>query len=1138
MAERLETQRRWPEAVSVWQEVVELAIRQIGEHSSAAQGFYLRFGMALFRAGDSARAAKVMYHSWRLLPRPLDFSDPHTNALFEGVSGLLLRGGFSAEAAQMLEEALPVLEQAFGKSPRTLLVRGNLGEMLRRTGDFGKSERYLREAIQQAELQGRDAEALASLHNNLGLLLRDTRRPSEGEVHCRDSVALCRATCNRTLLPVALDNQGSCLLDLGEYAKAEGLLTEAMALSTDVFPLDSEDVHLVRRHLVSATIKTGKMVEAKALLQEVLVGEAASRASLESMVLLCEVNLQMGELEAATEAVCKLAELLNRPEASLATACEFEAKVRKLCHASRLNPPLSVFDPKESFFDGLVRRYRASLNTMLFHFEAGQRRPLESPEPTDLRPRRSMLETLPGVKHFITEQSIRFAPFIAERDRPLAELFARVPASDVIATAWVHAILGEWNRALTVLEAATDQRTHDTALGLWLRGMFAKASILLAATRFEEALAVCELLFQQGEGSNPEACASILQLGSEVFDRLGNREKQFAALLAAYSCVRDSETADEWTKHYLELQVVPLLNPEARRELVSGKIRVIWEYLGLPLDNRITPNVYRVDKPDPLGFARLVLMVRHDIQLRTTEHINVDLMQRAAVAFESGLDFVNASRMWLSLAEDFLEGGNEMAFQGTLARAARLLQSLPGEWWFEVHRLEARYAAIHGDRATAIRSLFQALEASEQVRTSLSLPEERRNYFARLADASRTLVVLLLDEGRENEAWMVSERVNARSLLDQVVNRGAPSANNRPDATGRGLIDLDRIQREIRESEALVAPILVGDGVTAFVVRRGKLSVHRWKADSTTIATRVAELKSLLQPCLRPPPDAEERTLACARELHDLLLAPLAAALCGVRNLIWIPEYALNSLPVDCLHDGTQFLVEKYSFVTCFSAAVYSRLASLAKGELPRRRFARALVLGDSCGDLPGALQECQWVAKALERHGGNVVLLVGADATWEKVEGEVERTSLWHVACHGFFNPVFPERSYVRLFSPTRSPDANLTMDRLAQLRLPGSLVVMTSCHTGAARVQFGNEMSGFVRKLIEANARAVIAPLWQLGDEVAHELMKEFYPRALGGTRPDVALQAAKIQLLRNPRFASPQHWSPIQMFGVSKE
>lgn len=1117
-AHTLECAGEWHEAATLWQQITDDAIRDFGEHSRDALGAFTNLGRALLSAGDFDRAAKVLYHTWRLQPR-IDLK--HNRSFYDLLVPVLHRVGAVVQLIELYEALIPAFDEEGTRGAfEANNTRNGLGEMLRRMERYPEAEKNLREAIEGfGTLRKRGREGAATAWNNLALVYRDTGKPERGAAACRKSVELCRAG-SLALLPIALDNLVGCLIDCKRFAEAEPISLEALALAKSQYSPGSEDLQTVLENVALVKINLGKRAEAQPYLIELSsrpFNEYAS-SSLKSLLTLYEIQLQSKNYAEAARITKDLMRRFGSPDVPIFLAARLRAQKRSIDESFGI----SDSEPQRPVFDELVGRHRSDVDAMIVQFERLRSRPALFPEASILKPGSPLLgET--GISQVITEQSLRFVHFIAEKDLSISDLVKLGPGLGErasIAQARAKAACGQWNEALGILESVTNQGVEAVSPTLWVMAYLERARTYRSMGHFDDAIHACEEALRQHIAIlGPDVWMGTLLLAADLFDRLGNREKQFAALIEALSCAQ-SFLSDPWTLHYLDLEVNSLRNPDARRELVSDKIRIIWEYLGISLDNNITPNVYEIDQPDPEGFARLVASIQDEIQLRLTEHINIDLMQRAAIAFEARIHFVEASRIWLSLAEHFLNGGNFLAYQGTMARASRLLQNKPREWLFDVYRLEARNAFLNGDTAATISCLESALEVAERTRASLSLEQERQGYFGRVADVYRSLLSLFLQAGDAEHVWSVAERASARSLLDHV----ADSVPQQDVAVTLARNDLHRLQALLALDEAVVMPILQPEHLCAVVIRNDSVETLRWGMGSP-IREAIGEFLNCLQ-----RREKEETCVNYARALHNVLLAPLGGVLHGVARIVWIPEYDLAGVPMDSLHDGERYLVEKYQFVQCFSSTLFLRLRSVS-----HKNIVGALVVGDPGGDLPYARRECDWLEEQLRRRGIEAASFTGDTATLEAVQPRLAAADLIHLSCHGYFNPVRLDRSHIRLFSNSGAAGF-LSLPVVSASRLQARLVMLPSCHAGSGRVQLGNEISGFVREFIRAGARTVIAPLWDLEDRVGFELSRHFYTAFLDGKTAAESLRSAKLELLKcgDRDLAGCAHWAPLIVFG----
>lgn len=228
-------------------------------------------------------------------------------------------------------------------------------------------------------------------------------------------------------------------------------------------------------------------------------------------------------------------------------------------------------------------------------------------------------------------------------------------------------------------------------------------------------------------------------------------------------------------------------------------------------------------------------------------------------------------------------------------------------------------------------------------------------------------------------------------------------------------------------------------------------------------------------------------------DLGELFLTPLLEHVPEGIPLIFLPHWVMSRMPLHALvlPDGSgEVLIARnpVAYLPCLSAAeILSRRV--------RPAIAHAVVFGDSMGDLPGAREEAEAVARVL----GDRVRVDAAFAN-EATKGLFfslgERMDILHLACHGRYDFVSVGDSFIK-FSDGGGGFECVTLaelqDKLSMER--SSLVYLALCGSGTQRVKVSDEGLGIVRGFFFAGARSVIASLWDSSDVVATEFAEEFY-------------------------------------------
>jgi CHAT domain-containing protein len=277
----------------------------------------------------------------------------------------------------------------------------------------------------------------------------------------------------------------------------------------------------------------------------------------------------------------------------------------------------------------------------------------------------------------------------------------------------------------------------------------------------------------------------------------------------------------------------------------------------------------------------------------------------------------------------------------------------------------------------------------------------------------------------------------------------------------------------------------------------------------------------------------EKRTtneyLVPAQKLYDQIIRPIDPLLSEHRidTLVIVPDEVLRIVPFAALHDGRNFLIERYATAIAPSMHLIEP-KPLAAG--PRV----ALVLGISqsvqgFGDLPNVLQE---VSAVHDIEGGKE--LVNNAFTEAHFAGELKTTpyNIVHIASHGQFGDD-PKKTFLLAYDGELNMNELETDIKYSEHRENAlELLVLSACETATGDDRAALGLAGVALK---AGARSALASLWYVSDQAAGELVVDFY-RALqsSGESKARALQAAQRKLVSSARYAHPAYWAPFLLIG----
>ncbi|MFW5763823.1 MAG: CHAT domain-containing protein, partial [Coleofasciculus sp.] len=249
-----------------------------------------------------------------------------------------------------------------------------------------------------------------------------------------------------------------------------------------------------------------------------------------------------------------------------------------------------------------------------------------------------------------------------------------------------------------------------------------------------------------------------------------------------------------------------------------------------------------------------------------------------------------------------------------------------------------------------------------------------------------------------------------------------------------------------------------------------------------------------------------------AQQLYKWLIAPLEAELeaQGIQNLVFIMDSGLRSLPVAALHDGQNFLVEKYSVGLMPSLSItdtsYNNIQNapvLAMGVAESSSLAKELNLSP----LPAVPLELQTIESIRD---GQTFL--NEKVTLETLKSQSQDATIVHLATHGEFKPGPLENSYILLWNDL------LRLNQLRELgwnnrRTPIELLILSACRTA---VGDENAELGFAGLAVQAGAKSALSSLWYVSDEGTSGLMTEFYRKLQTAPIKAEALRQAQLAML----------------------
>jgi len=258
-------------------------------------------------------------------------------------------------------------------------------------------------------------------------------------------------------------------------------------------------------------------------------------------------------------------------------------------------------------------------------------------------------------------------------------------------------------------------------------------------------------------------------------------------------------------------------------------------------------------------------------------------------------------------------------------------------------------------------------------------------------------------------------------------------------------------------------------------------------------------------------PISANRYLPAAKQLYDWIIAPFEAAYLkpqGIDTLLFCLGPGVRTLPLAALHDGQQYLVEKYAL---------SRIPAFNLIDLTPKALnqPRTLAMGASefndLSPLPAVPVELDTILKQV--NAPRDAEFLNQQFTLQNLKTALSQQpfDIVHLATHAEFRPGTPNQSFIQLW------DQRLRLDNMKQMpwRDPMvDLLVLSACRTAVGDAQ---AELGFAGVALQSGVKSALASLWYVDDLGTLALMGEFYGQLPRLSTKGEALRQAQLNLLQ---------------------
>lgn len=317
------------------------------------------------------------------------------------------------------------------------------------------------------------------------------------------------------------------------------------------------------------------------------------------------------------------------------------------------------------------------------------------------------------------------------------------------------------------------------------------------------------------------------------------------------------------------------------------------------------------------------------------------------------------------------------------------------------------------------------------------------------------------------------------------------------------------------------------------------IKIHWIKQNKANIIENIAQFRqSILDGFLT----LGDYDTSLSETLYSQIIRPFETDLqeYDVKNLVFIQDSPFRPIPMAALHDGKQFLIEKYAVSTTPSLS----LTFLQKRTLSDNK---TLILGVTeesqiDGQIFTSLDNIPLEIATISQQFPNHQLLVNQQFNPQTLTQTLDNAdySIIHIATHAQFGTI-PDDTF--LVAGNNDKIAIKSLENTLRLLESGSnsveLLTLTACETAE-----GDERSalGLAGVAIQAGVQSAIASLWPVSDQSTLQLILAFYDNLINsGVNKAEALREAQIQLIQaqsnpdiNNQYSHPVYWSSFILIG----
>ncbi|BAY47251.1 hypothetical protein SAMD00079811_48680 [Scytonema sp. HK-05] len=618
---------------------------------------------------------------------------------------------------------------------------------------------------------------------------------------------------------------------------------------------------------------------------------------------------------------------------------------------------------------------------------------------------------------------------------------------------------------------------------------------------------------------------SASDIGETLF-RLGNTVR----------AIGDFQAALEFYQQALIPATSPRTQLEAQLNQLSLLVRTKQQQAALSLLPQIQARLFNLSPSRAVVYAQVNLaesltklsrVIDKEQNIKDISQILVRAVQQARELKDSRAESYALGQLG-HLYEQTQQWSEALSLTQQALVLAQKIQAtdIAATWYWQ----QGRILKAQGNTTAATAAYDQAVNTLQTLRQDLVAvnPDVQFSFRDEVEPVYRQLVQLLLqnvdslpETTKQQHLQRSREVIEALQLaeLENFFREACLTHKPRPIET-------------IDSTAAVIYSIVLDQRLEVVLSLPGQPLQHYGTEVSPQEAARVfAQLRQSLNPVFLP-----NEVLPPAQQVYDWLLRPISAELerHSIKTLVFVLDDFLRNLPMAVLHDGKQYLVERYNIaLTPGLQLLESRVCTDATCGISTLAAGLSQARGGFSA-LPGVETEIQQIAAKV-----STKVLLNEKFTRSNFLERVENQpfSVVHVATHGQFSSKAEDTFLLTWDDRIHVKDLDRLLtgeDKSPAVRdqKPIELLILSACQTAKGDTRAALGLAGVA---VRSGARSTLATLWSVQDLSTAQLMAEFYHRF---TQPGVtkaeALRYSQLSLLNSPQYNHPYYWSPFVLVG----